>query len=122
MSESALEKRKVGKRCSSYPIGCIMQIEAFSRVALSYPGIDGYPVVLLLPLVFDRDKHCFTLPVPHQRPVPASQELVSLTLLRYDEQMKGERYLLFYGHLTETGNEWILTPSQVVIPRRGRRP
>lgn len=92
-------------------------IEAASRVALSYPGIDGYPVVLPLPLVFDRDKRCFTLPIPHQRPVPASEEQVSLTLLYYDEQMKGERYVLFYGHLTETGNEWIFTPSQMVLTR-----
>ena len=33
----------------------LMHIEACSRVALSYPGVDGYPVVLPLPLVFDRD-------------------------------------------------------------------
>jgi hypothetical protein len=59
----------------------LVQIEAFSRVALSYPGIDGYPVVLPLPLVFDRDKRCFILPIPCQRPVPASEEQVSLTLL-----------------------------------------
>jgi len=99
----------------------LTQIEAFSRVALSYPGIDGYPVVLPLPLAFDRDKRCFTLPIPHQRPVPASKEQVSLTLLRYDEQMKGERYLLFYGHLTETGKEWTFTPSRVVLRQWGRR-
>ena len=67
----------------------LMQIEAFSRVALSYPGIDGYPVVLPLPLVFDRDKRCFILPLPHQRPVPASEEQVSLTLLHYDEGLLG---------------------------------
>jgi hypothetical protein len=99
----------------------LMQIEAFSRVALSYPGIDGYPVVLPLPLVFDRDKRCFILPIPHQRPVPASEEQVSLTLLHYDEQMKSERYLVLYGHLTEAGNEWIFTPSHVVLPQWGRR-
>ena len=99
----------------------LMQIEASSRVALSYLGVDGYPVVLPLPLVFDREKRCFTLPIPHQRPVPASEEQVSLTLLHYDEQMKSERYLLFYGHLTEKGNEWIFTPSQVVLRRWGRR-
>jgi hypothetical protein len=98
----------------------LMQIEAFSRVALSYPGIDGYPVVLPLPLVFDRDKRCFTLPIPHQRAVPASEEQVSLTLLHYDEQMKFERYLVLYGYLTETGNEWIFSPSQVVLPQWGR--
>src|SRR2546429_401332 len=74
-----------------------------------------------LPLVFDRDKRCFTLPIPHQRPVPTSEEQVSLTLLRYDEQMKGERYLLFYGHMTETGKEWTFTPSQVVLRQWGRR-
>lgn len=101
----------------------LMQIEAFSRVALTYPGLDGYPVVLPFPLVFDRDNRCFLLPLPHQRPASASQEQeqVSLTLLRYDEQMKGERYLLFYGHLTETEKEWIFTPSQVVLPRWRRR-
>ena len=99
----------------------LTQIEAFSRVALSYPGIDGYPVVLPLPLAFDKDKRYFTLPIPHQRPVLASMEQVSLTLLRYDEQMKFERYLLLYGYLTETANEWIFTPSQVVLPRWGRR-
>jgi hypothetical protein len=99
----------------------LTQIEGFSQVALSYPGIDGYPVVLPFPLVFDRDKRCFTLPIPHQRPDPASEEKVSLTLLRYDEQMKFERYLVLYGHLTETENEWIFTPSHVVLPRWGRR-
>jgi hypothetical protein len=93
------------------------QIEAASRVALSYPGLDGYPVVLPLPLTFDRDKRCFRLPIPHQRPAPASQEQVSLTLLHYDEQRKAERYVLFYGHVTETRNEWIFTPSQVVLPQ-----
>ncbi len=99
----------------------LSQIEASSRVVLSYPGIDGYPVVLPLPLAFDRDKRCFTLPIPHQRPAPASEEQVSLTLLHYDKQMKSERYLLFYGHLTETGNEWTFTPSHMVLPRWGRR-
>jgi len=98
----------------------LTQIEAFSRVALSYPGIDGYPVVLPLPLAFDKDKRYFTLPIPHQRPVLASMEQVSLTLLRYDEQMKGERYLLLYGHMTETGKDWTFTPSHVV-PRQWRR-
>ena len=83
----------------------LAQIEAFSRVALSYPGVDGYPVVLPFHLAFDRDKHRFTLLIPHQSPLPAPQERVSLTLLHYDEQMKFERYLLCYGHLTETGNE-----------------
>jgi len=95
----------------------LTQIEGFSRVALSYPGIDGYPVVLPLPFTFDRDKRCFRLPIPHQRPAPASEEQVSLTLLHYDEQRKAERYVLFYGHLTETGNEWTFTPSQVVLPQ-----
>jgi len=99
----------------------LMQIEAASRVVLSYPGVDGYPVVLPLPLVFDRDKRCFTLSIPHQRPISASEDKVSLTLLHYDEQMKSERYLLYYGHLTETGNEWIFTPSDVVLPRWRRR-
>ena len=93
------------------------QIAASSRVALSYPGIDGYPVVLPLPFTFDRDKRCFILPIPHQRPAPASEEQVSLTLLHYDEQLKGERYVLFYGHLTERGNEWTFTPSHVVLPQ-----
>ncbi len=93
------------------------QIEAASRVALSYPGLDGYPVVLPLPLTFDRDKRCFLLPIPCQRPTPASEEQVSLTLLHYDAQIKAERYVLFYGHLTETGNEWTFTPSQVVLPQ-----
>ena len=98
------------------------QIAAASRVVLSYPDIEGYPVVLPLPLVFDRDKRCFTLPIPQQRLVPTSEERVSLTLLHYDEQMKGERYLLFYGHLTETENEGLFILSHVVLPRWGRRP
>ena len=96
--------------------GLLMQIEASSRVALSYPGIDDYPVVLPLPFAFDQDKRCFTLLIPHQRPTPASEERVSMTLLYYDEQMKFERYVLFYGHLTKTGDEWIFTPSHVVLP------
>ena len=99
----------------------LTQIEASSRAALSYPGIDGYPVVLPLPLAFDRDKHRFTLPIPRQGPLPASEERVSLTLLHYDEQMKFERYVVCYGYLTETGNAWIFTPSGVVLPQWGRR-
>jgi hypothetical protein len=99
----------------------LTQIEAFSRVALSYPGFDGYPVVLPLPLAFDRAKRCFTLPIPHQKPAPASEEQVSLTLLYYDEQIKGERYLLFYGYVTETGKKWIFTPSHMVLRQWGRR-
>ena len=100
----------------------LMQIEAFSRGALSYLGIDGYPVVLPVLLAFDRDKGCFTLSIPQQRPAPAPGEQVSLTLLHYDEQIKGERYLLFYGHLTGAGEKWTFTPSDVVIRRwRGRR-
>lgn len=99
----------------------LAQIEAGSRVALSYPGLDGYPVVLPFPLAFDRDKRHFTLPIPHQSPAPASDEQVSLTLLNYDAQTGFERYLLFYGHLTGTGNEWTFTPSHVVLPQWGRR-
>jgi len=34
--------------------------------------------------------------------------------------MKFERYLVLYGHVTDTGNEWIFTPSQVVLPQWGR--
>ena len=52
---------------------------------------------------------------PKPLSAPASEEQVSLTLLHYDEQFKGERYVLFYGHLTETGNEWIFTPSHMVL-------
>ena len=99
----------------------LTQIEAGSRVALSYPGLDGYPVVLPFPLAFDQDKRSFTLPIPQQSPALASEEQVSLTLLHYDEQTGFERYLLFYGHLTETGNEWIFTPSHAVLPRWRRR-
>jgi hypothetical protein len=99
----------------------LTQIAAGSRVALSYPGLDGYPVVLPFPLDFHRDKRCFTLPIPRQSPVPASVERVSLTHLHYDKQMKFERYVLFYGHLTEAGKEWIFTPSDVVLPRWRRR-
>ena len=99
----------------------LTQIEAGNRVAVSYAGIDGYPVVLPFPLVFDRDKRHFTLPIPNQAPAPASEEQASLTLLHYDEQTKSERYVLFYGHLTETGNDWIFNPSHVVLPRWRRR-
>ena len=99
----------------------LKQIEASSRVALSYPGIDDYPVVLPLPFVFNQEKRCFILPIPQQRPIPTSEERVSMTLLYYDEQMKGERYVLFYGHLSETGNEWTFTPSYVALPKWRRR-
>ena len=98
----------------------LTQIEAGSRVVLSYPGLDGYPVVLPFPVVFDRDKRYFPLPIPRQSPAPASKEQVSLTLMHYDPQTGFERYVLFYGHLTETGNVWIFNPSDVVL-RRWRR-
>ena len=99
----------------------LAQIEAGSRVALSYPGLDGYPVVLPFPLAFDRNKRCFTLPIPQQKLAPASEEPVSLTLLHYDKQTGFERYVLFYGRLTERGNEWTFTPLHVVLRRWRRR-
>jgi hypothetical protein len=99
----------------------LTQVEAANRVALSYAGSDGYPVVLPFPLVFDRDKRSFTLPMPHQAPVPASEKQASLTLLFYDEQTKSEQYLLFYGRLTEAGNAWMFIPSEVVLQRWRRR-
>ena len=97
------------------------QIEAGSRVALSYPGLDGYPVVLPFPVAFDRDKRCFILPMPQQSPTPASEEQVSLTLLLFDPQTRFERYVLFYGRLTETENVWTFNPSNVVLRRWRRR-
>jgi hypothetical protein len=91
------------------------QIGTFSRAALSYPGLDGYPVALPLPFTFDAVEHRFTLPMPAHRPAILQEDHASLTLLRYDSQMANERYLLFYGQLTELGNNWALTPSRVVM-------
>jgi hypothetical protein len=99
----------------------LAQIEAGSRVVLSYPGLDGYPVVLPFPVAFNRDKRCFTLSIPQQSPTPASEEQVSLTLLLFDPQTRFERFVLFYGRLTETGYVWTFTPSVVVLRRWSRR-
>ena len=99
----------------------LTQIAAGSRVALSYQGIDGYPMVLPFPVIFDREKRWFRLPIPQQSPVPTSEEQVSLTLLLYDTQAKFERYVLFYGHLTAVRSEWIFAPTDVVLPRWRRR-
>jgi len=91
------------------------QIGAFSRAALSYPGVDGYPVALPLPFTFDPVEHRFTFPMSEHRPAFSLEDRASLTLLRYDPQMANERYLLFYGQLTELGNQWAFTPSRVVV-------
>src|SRR2546426_4616435 len=93
------------------------QIGTFSRAALSYPGLDGYPVALPLPFTFDSVEHRFTLPMPPHRPAISNANLASLTLLRYDPQMANERYLPFYGQLTEQGDTWLFIPSRVVLPR-----
>jgi hypothetical protein len=93
------------------------QTGAFSRAALSYPGLDGYPVALPLPFTFDPVEHRFTFPMPVQ-PLAISAEgegQASLTLLHYDPQLASERYLLFYGQFIELGNTWAFTPSRVVI-------
>ena len=95
----------------------LTQVEGASRMILSYLDSDGYPIVLPFPLIFDRDKRYFSLPIPQHSPLPASKESVSLTLLHFDQHMKRERYTLFYGQLTETGQDWIFTPSHVVLPR-----
>jgi hypothetical protein len=91
------------------------QIEAASRGALSYPGTDGYPVVLPLQLDFTRDTHSFTFPLPEGRPASASPEQASLTLLYADPHTKSERYLLLYGQLAEAGDEGTFTPSRVLL-------
>ena len=84
----------------------IAQIDFSSGAALSYPGASGYPVTLPLPLTFDRGEHQFTLLIPVQAPaiLAEGEGQMSLTLLRYDPQVANERYLLFYGRLTELGN------------------
>jgi hypothetical protein len=101
----------------------LAQIDLYSRAALSYMGLDGYPVTLPLPFTFDRAEHCFTLPRPTQPPTFSveGKGQTSLTLLRYDPQVVNERYLLFYGQLAEHGDEWSFTPSRVVLPRWGGR-
>ncbi len=91
------------------------QTGAFSRAALSYPGLDGYPVALPLSFTFDPVEHRFTFPMPEHRPACSPGDRASLTLLHYDPQLASERYLLFYGQLTELGNTWAFTPSRVVI-------
>jgi len=92
-------------------------IEESSTCQFASTTTRDIPVVLPVLLAFDRDKRCFTLSIPQQRPVPASVEQVALTLLHYDEQTKGERYVLFYGHLTGAGEKWTFTLSDVVIRR-----
>ncbi len=46
----------------------IAQIGSYSRAALSYLGLDGYPITLPLPFTFDRGEHRFTFPRPSQSP------------------------------------------------------
>ncbi len=95
----------------------IAQIRSYGRAALSYPGLDGYPVALPLPFTFDPVEHRFTFPMPEHRPAFSPEDRASLTLLHYDPQLASERYLLFYGQLTELGNQWAFTPSRVVVPQ-----
>jgi hypothetical protein len=98
------------------------QLEAYSRGALSYLGVDSYPVVLPVTLAFDRDTHEFILSTPENRPDVASWSHVSLTLLYFaDEQMRFQRYQLLYGHLSGTGHASTFTPTEVVRPRWRRR-
>jgi len=94
----------------------ITQIDSSSRAALSYLGASGYPVTLPLPFTFDEVEHHFTLPRPGHPPAISAEAAgqTSLTLLRYDPQVANERYLLFYGRLSELGNTWAFTPSRVV--------
>ena len=101
----------------------IAQISSYSRAALSYMGLDGYPVTLPLPFTFDRVQHRFTLPRPARPPAVSAEGggQTSLTLLRYDPQVENERYLLFYGQLAEHDDGWSFTPSRVVLPRWGGR-
>ena len=102
----------------------IAQIGSYSRAALSYLGLDGYPVTLPLPFTFDRGEHRFTFPRPSHSPAisTAAEGSHSLTLLRYDPQVVNERYLLFYRQLAEQSDGWSFTPSRVVSPQwRGRR-
>jgi hypothetical protein len=93
----------------------LIQVEAASRGALSYPGSDGYPVVLPLLLTFARDTHAFSFALPEGRPAAASPEQASLTLLYADPQTKSERYLLLYGQLAESGDEGTFIPSRAVL-------
>jgi hypothetical protein len=102
----------------------LTQIDSYSCAALSYPGESGYPVTLPLPFTFDRLAHRFTLPKPGHSPAISAEgeSQASLTLLRYDPEVMNERYLLFYGQLTQHGDEWSFTPSRVVLLRwRSRR-
>ena len=66
-------------------------------------------------ITFDPVEHRFTFPMPAHRPAYSPGDRASLTLLHYDPQLASERYLLFYGQLTELGNTWAFTPSRVVI-------
>ena len=92
-------------------------IDSYRRAALSYSGESGYPVTLPLPFTFERGGHRFTLPLPVHPPAISSQgaSQTSLTLLRYDPQVANERYLLFYGQLTQQGESWAFTPTRVVL-------
>ncbi len=99
----------------------VAQIGSFSHAALSYPGVDGYPVALALPFTFDPAEHRFILTIPADRPAIAQADRASLTLLGYDPQVANERYLPFYGQLTEQGDQWLFIPSRVVLPRWGRK-
>jgi hypothetical protein len=101
----------------------IAQINSYNRAALSYMGLDGYPVTLPLPFTFDGAQHRFTLPRPAQPPAVSAEDggQTSLTLLRYEPQVANERYLLFYGQLAEHDDGWSFTPSRVVLPRWGGR-
>ena len=102
----------------------IVQIGSYSRAALSYSGLDGYPVTLPLPFTFDLGGHRFAFSRPSLSPAisMAAEGSSSLTLLRYDPQVMNDRYLLFYGQLAEQSDGWFFIPSRVVIPQwRGRR-
>jgi hypothetical protein len=100
----------------------IARVGSFSRAALSYTGVDGYPVALPAPFTFDPTQHHFTLPKPPHRPGIARPDHASLTLVGYTPAQGGRTpYLVFQGQLAEEGDAWLFTPSRVVLSQWGRR-
>ena len=94
----------------------IARIRKHSRAILSVTGPDGYPISIPLPFRFNDADHSFALPPGPSGLTLPTEGRTSLTLLYYNTQAANERFLAFQGSLTETGNGYKFSPTQLIVP------